>query len=141
MPIPPKTAEQTKAILMQFPVSSGQHHRLNESEWVPVVPPKQPKNKETQEQSPAETSTTSKSATTTSKSATATQAKAKDDEVPQPTAGKFKIEKIIDFNLTFKTINYFHIFLLRLWLSNHISHCTASTTSATSSTSSTRVTS
>lgn len=25
---------------MQFPVSSGQHHRLNESEWVPVVPPK-----------------------------------------------------------------------------------------------------
>lgn len=23
---------------MQFPVSSGQHHRLNENEWVPVVP-------------------------------------------------------------------------------------------------------
>lgn len=42
-PIPPKTAEQTKAILMQFPVSSGQHHRLNESEWVPVPPaPKKP---------------------------------------------------------------------------------------------------
>ncbi|KAJ6648026.1 Protein Son [Pseudolycoriella hygida] len=40
-PIQPKTAEQTKAILMQFPVSSGQHHRLNESEWVPV-PPKKP---------------------------------------------------------------------------------------------------
>lgn len=24
---------------MQFPVSSGQHHRANESEWVPVPPP------------------------------------------------------------------------------------------------------
>lgn len=35
--IQPKTAEQTKAILMQYPVSSGQHHRLNESEWVPVT--------------------------------------------------------------------------------------------------------
>lgn len=39
-PIPPKTAEQTKAILMQFPVSSGLHHRTNESEWVPVEPTK-----------------------------------------------------------------------------------------------------
>lgn len=27
---------------MQFPVSSGQHHRLNESEWVPVVASKKP---------------------------------------------------------------------------------------------------
>lgn len=36
MPIPPKTSEQTKAILMQFPVSSGQVHRQNEGEWVPV---------------------------------------------------------------------------------------------------------
>lgn len=36
---------------MQFPVSSGQHHRLNESEWVPVVPPKtQKKDKEPQQQ-------------------------------------------------------------------------------------------
>lgn len=25
---------------MQFPVSSGQHHRLNENEWVPVPTPK-----------------------------------------------------------------------------------------------------
>lgn len=39
-PIPPKSAEQTKAILLQFPVSSGQHHRANESEWVPVQPKK-----------------------------------------------------------------------------------------------------
>uniref|UniRef100_A0A1B0CDE4 Uncharacterized protein n=2 Tax=Lutzomyia longipalpis TaxID=7200 RepID=A0A1B0CDE4_LUTLO len=48
VPIPPKTAEQTKALLMQFPVSSGQHHRATESEWVPVSPkkpdpPKEPK--------------------------------------------------------------------------------------------------
>ncbi|XP_037917370.1 protein SON isoform X2 [Hermetia illucens] len=35
-PIPPKTADQAKAILMQYPVSSGQQHKLNESEWVPV---------------------------------------------------------------------------------------------------------
>lgn len=36
---------------MQFPVSSGQHHRLNENEWVPVVPA-QPtkKDKEPQQQ-------------------------------------------------------------------------------------------
>lgn len=51
MPIPPKTSEQTKAILMQFPVSSGQHHRLNESEWVTVVPVKPTKkDKEPQQQ-------------------------------------------------------------------------------------------
>lgn len=81
MPIPPKTAEQTKAILMQFPVSSGQHHRLNESEWVPVEPSKPTtKNKATEEQSTSE-------APTASKSATKTQAKVKDDEMPQPTAG------------------------------------------------------
>lgn len=53
IPIPPKTSEQTKAILMQFPVSSGQHHRLNESEWVPVVPAKpSKKDKESQQQQP-----------------------------------------------------------------------------------------
>lgn len=38
---------------MQFPVSSGQHHRANESEWVPVVPTKPKKDKEIQEQQPA----------------------------------------------------------------------------------------
>lgn len=32
-----RTHEQTKAITMQYPVSSGQHHRLSES-WVPVEP-------------------------------------------------------------------------------------------------------
>lgn len=52
-PIPPKTAEQTKAILMQFPVSSGQHHRANEGEWVPVVPTKPPKKDKEEQQQPA----------------------------------------------------------------------------------------
>lgn len=43
---------------MQFPVSSGQHHRLNENEWVPVVPPKPAKKgKELQQQTPAITIT------------------------------------------------------------------------------------
>lgn len=40
IPIAPKTSEQTKVILMQFPVSSGQQHRQTENEWVPVEPPK-----------------------------------------------------------------------------------------------------
>ncbi|XP_055905382.1 protein Son [Eupeodes corollae] len=40
-PIAPKTADQKKAITMQFPVSSGQQHRLTEG-WVPV-PAKEPK--------------------------------------------------------------------------------------------------
>ncbi|XP_075228072.1 uncharacterized protein LOC142328268 isoform X2 [Lycorma delicatula] len=33
-----KTAEQSKALRMQFPVSSGQLHRKKESDWVPVSP-------------------------------------------------------------------------------------------------------
>lgn len=37
---------------MQFPVSSGQHHRLNESEWVPVMPPKPPKKDKDPQQQP-----------------------------------------------------------------------------------------
>ncbi|XP_055852720.1 protein Son [Episyrphus balteatus] len=40
IPIAPKTADQKKAITMQFPVSSGQQHRLTEG-WVPV-PAKEP---------------------------------------------------------------------------------------------------
>lgn len=39
IPIPPRTVDQTKAILQQFPVSSGQQHRQTEMEWVPVVKP------------------------------------------------------------------------------------------------------
>ncbi|XP_058461752.1 protein Son [Malaya genurostris] len=36
VPLAPKSAEQTKALLLQFPVSSGAQHRKMESEWVPV---------------------------------------------------------------------------------------------------------
>ncbi|XP_058130392.1 protein Son [Anopheles ziemanni] len=38
--IQPKSAEEKKALLMQFPVSSGAHHRSTETEWVPVEPKK-----------------------------------------------------------------------------------------------------
>uniref|UniRef100_A0A1I8PF24 G-patch domain-containing protein n=1 Tax=Stomoxys calcitrans TaxID=35570 RepID=A0A1I8PF24_STOCA len=37
LPAPAKTDEQTKTITMQFPVSSGQQHRMTEA-WVPVEP-------------------------------------------------------------------------------------------------------
>ncbi|XP_058827516.1 protein Son-like [Topomyia yanbarensis] len=42
VPLAPKSAEQTKALLMQFPVSSGAQHRKMENEWVPVETPKPP---------------------------------------------------------------------------------------------------
>ncbi|XP_015599646.1 protein SON isoform X2 [Cephus cinctus] len=35
-----KTAESSNQLRLQFPVSSGQHHRKTESEWVPVIPKK-----------------------------------------------------------------------------------------------------
>ncbi|KAG8289696.1 hypothetical protein J6590_098988 [Homalodisca vitripennis] len=35
-----KTAEQSRQLRLQFPVSSGQHHRKTESEWIPVSPKK-----------------------------------------------------------------------------------------------------
>ncbi|XP_032678715.1 protein SON isoform X2 [Odontomachus brunneus] len=35
-----KAAETSNQLRLQFPVSSGQHHRKTESEWVPVVPKK-----------------------------------------------------------------------------------------------------
>lgn len=35
-----KTAESSNQLRLQFPVSSGQHHRKTESEWVPVTPKK-----------------------------------------------------------------------------------------------------
>uniref|UniRef100_A0A182QHT5 G-patch domain-containing protein n=1 Tax=Anopheles farauti TaxID=69004 RepID=A0A182QHT5_9DIPT len=38
--IQPKSAEEKKALLMQFPVSSGAHHRSTETEWIPVEPKK-----------------------------------------------------------------------------------------------------
>ncbi|XP_067615217.1 protein Son [Eurosta solidaginis] len=37
LPLRPSTSEQVKAITMQFPVSSGERHRMTEA-WVPVVP-------------------------------------------------------------------------------------------------------
>uniref|UniRef100_A0A1Q3F574 Protein SON n=1 Tax=Culex tarsalis TaxID=7177 RepID=A0A1Q3F574_CULTA len=41
VPLQPKSAEQTKALLLQYPVSSGAQHRKMENEWVPVDPPTQ----------------------------------------------------------------------------------------------------
>ncbi|XP_076750858.1 uncharacterized protein LOC143423414 isoform X1 [Xylocopa sonorina] len=35
-----KTVESSNQLRLQFPVSSGQHHRKSESEWVPVTPKK-----------------------------------------------------------------------------------------------------
>ncbi|CAL1687831.1 unnamed protein product [Lasius platythorax] len=35
-----KTAETSNQLRLQFPVSSGQHHRRSENEWVPVTPKK-----------------------------------------------------------------------------------------------------
>ncbi|XP_044756353.1 protein Son isoform X2 [Coccinella septempunctata] len=41
VPLPIKsTQERTTELRMQFPVSSGQHHRKNENEWIPVEPKK-----------------------------------------------------------------------------------------------------
>ncbi|KAG7201963.1 hypothetical protein KM043_004666 [Ampulex compressa] len=35
-----KTAESSNQLRLQFPVSSGQHHRKTENEWIPVTPKK-----------------------------------------------------------------------------------------------------
>ncbi|XP_054005093.1 protein Son isoform X2 [Hylaeus anthracinus] len=35
-----KTVESSNQLRLQFPVSSGQHHRKSENEWVPVIPKK-----------------------------------------------------------------------------------------------------
>ncbi|XP_012540131.1 protein SON [Monomorium pharaonis] len=40
-----KTAETSNQLRLQFPVSSGQHHRRSENEWVPVTPVKKPEPK------------------------------------------------------------------------------------------------
>lgn len=79
---------------MQFPVSSGQHHRANESEWVPVVPPKPPKkDKEVQEQSTADTPSVAKE-----KVASTPQTSAAD--VPLPTTGTTSIHKNTSMQLS-----------------------------------------
>lgn len=67
---------------MQFPVSSGQHHRANESEWVPVVPSKpSKKDKELQDQSTADTPNVVKEKMTSTTQKTAI------NDVPLPTTG------------------------------------------------------
>lgn len=38
VPLQPKTAEQSKALMLQFPVSSGAQHKKMESDWMPVEP-------------------------------------------------------------------------------------------------------
>ncbi|XP_020292225.1 protein SON [Pseudomyrmex gracilis] len=40
-----KTAETSNQLRLQFPVSSGQHHRRSENEWIPVTPVKKPEPK------------------------------------------------------------------------------------------------
>lgn len=41
MPLPTKTAQERNSDLrLQFPVSSGTHHRKTENEWIPVAPKK-----------------------------------------------------------------------------------------------------
>lgn len=120
-PIPPKSAEQTKAILMQFPVSSGQHHRANESEWVPVEPQKPPKkDKEVSEQST--TSETTKSKTDTTK-ATVIPSKSKvNDDIPLPTTG-ITSKNIFIYFLYNKYVFLFSI--KRLWIFNFNVHTTS----------------
>lgn len=72
---------------MQFPVSSGQIHRANESEWVPVEPTKQPKkDKEPQEQQPA----------ITSKQASAPAKPKEAGPIQLPTAGKWHLGTMVE---------------------------------------------
>lgn len=73
---------------MQFPVSSGQHHRANESEWVPVEKSK-PTKKDKEPAEPANTDTTVAVKPKATATATATASKPADD-VPLPTTGKFR---------------------------------------------------
>lgn len=73
---------------MQFPVSSGQIHRANESEWVPVEPSKSAKkDKESTETTATDTAVASKP------KSTATASKPAED-VPLPTTGKSSKESI-----------------------------------------------
>lgn len=70
---------------MQFPVSSGQHHRANESEWVPVEPTKPTKkDKEPSETTNTDTAVATKPKTTAATAATTSKPA---DDVPLPTTG------------------------------------------------------
>lgn len=62
---------------MQFPVSSGQHHRLNESEWVPVEPQKPAKEDKKVTEKPTESS----------KATISVSKQQKSDDIPLPTTG------------------------------------------------------
>lgn len=65
---------------MQFPVSSGMHHRTNENEWVPVEPTKPPKkDKDVSDASAIESTNISKHKATVT---------APTEDVPLPTTGK-----------------------------------------------------
>lgn len=68
---------------MQFPVSSGQHHRLNESEWVPVEPTKPPKEDKKVTEKSIEASIPSGTSSKTAKMA-------KTDDIPLPTTGSYR---------------------------------------------------
>lgn len=70
---------------MQFPVSSGLHHRTNESEWVPVEPTK-PAKKDKEVATPATLATTEASTAPKHKAQSVTQSI---NDVPLPTTGKF----------------------------------------------------
>lgn len=71
---------------MQFPVSSGTHHRANESEWVPVEPSKSAKK---DKEPPEPTNTDTTVATKPKVSAATSTASKPPDDVPLPTTGKF----------------------------------------------------
>lgn len=83
---------------MQFPVSSGQHHRLNESEWVPVEPTKPAKKDKEPTEMTANVPTTSLAVVPLSKKTAApivaTSKSQKIDDVPLPTIGIHLIRPI-----------------------------------------------
>lgn len=65
---------------MQFPVSSGQIHRLNESEWVPVEPAKPSKP-------PKEDKKLVEKQTEASSSTMVAAKLPQNDDIPLPTTG------------------------------------------------------
>lgn len=75
---------------MQFPVSSGTHHRANESEWVPVEPTKAAKkDKEPSEPTNTDTTVAIKPKSSTATSTSSNPFRTSSDDVPLPTTGKF----------------------------------------------------
>lgn len=98
---------------MQFPVSSGTHHRANESEWVPVESSKPAKK----DKEPSESTNTDTAVATKPKATAATSTVTKpSDDVPLPTTGNL-ICTLIRVN-GFKMIHFFDYYSNRLWLFN-----------------------